>query len=121
MHELSIAMSLIELLEEELEKRGNVKVVTVHIKVGDFSGVVKEALVSAFEMATESTPFHGATLVIEEVPVVVYCPRCEAPRPIHSVQMLCCAECGTPSAKIVQGKELEVTALEIEECAQNPA
>lgn len=121
MHELSIAVSLLELLEEEVERRGPVQVVAVHLKLGDFSGVVKEALVSSFEMAAESTQFHGAALVIEEVPVVIDCPRCEAPRPVHSVQMLCCAECGTPSAKIVQGKELEVTALEIEECAQNPA
>ena len=49
----------------------------------------------------------------EEVPVVVFCPRCQERRALSSVQWFCCSECGTPASEIVQGKELEVTALEI--------
>jgi hydrogenase nickel incorporation protein HypA/HybF len=120
MHELSIAMSIIEVAQEESDRRG-VQVSAVHLKLGALSGVVKDALLGCFEMACEDTPLKGARLVIEELPVLIFCRTCDAQRPISSVQLFCCAECGTPSGEIVQGKELEVVALEIEEWDRNPA
>ena len=50
MHELSIALSIVELAEEEAERRG-VQVNAVHLKLGALSGVVKDALLSCYEMA----------------------------------------------------------------------
>jgi hydrogenase nickel incorporation protein HypA/HybF len=119
MHELSIAMSIIELAQEESGRRG-VQVSAVHLKLGTLSGVVKEALLGAFEMACEDTPLKGARLIVEDVPVLIFCKSCETQRPVSSVQLFCCAECGTPSAEVVHGKELEVVALEIEEWDHSP-
>jgi hypothetical protein len=48
-------------------------------------------------------------------------PSCQAQGPVSSVQLFCCAECGTPTSEIVQGKEIEVVALEIQEWAHNLA
>ncbi len=121
MHELSIAMSIVELAQEESELRGGPLIAAVHLKLGALSGVAKEALLSAYEMACEDTPLKGSQLIIEEVPVIVFCPACQVQRPLHSIQLFCCGECGTPTSEIVQGKELEVVALEMEEWAQNPA
>ncbi len=45
--------------------------------------------------------------------MVIYCPKCKAPRPLHSVQWFCCAECGTPTYEVVAGQENFVTALEM--------
>ena len=84
------------------------------------SGVVKDALLSCYELACENTPLQGSRLVVEEVPVVIFCPSCRTQCPLSSVQLFCCPECGTPCSEIVQGKELEVVALEIQECAPNP-
>ena len=119
MHELSVAMSIIELAGEEAERRG-VEVEAVHLKLGALSGVVKAALLSCYAIACENTRLEGSRLVIDEVPVVIFCPSCRAPRPLSSMQLFCCSECGTPSSEVVQGKELEVVALEIKECAPNP-
>lgn len=121
MHELSIAMSIVEMAEEEIKQRCCVQINAVHLRLGALSGVVKEALSSAYEMACEGTPLQGSRLVIAESPVEIMCRSCRARRPVSSVQLFCCAECGTPSSEIVQGRELEVVALEIEEWAQNPA
>lgn len=113
MHELSIAMSIVEMAREEAERhRGQVS--AVHLKLGALSGVVKEALLSSYEMACEDTPLAGSRLVVEELPIVVFCVRCQAQRGLTSTQWFCCPECGTPSSDIVQGKELEVVALEIQ-------
>jgi len=43
MHELSIAMGIVEAATEEAQKRG-VQVSAVHLRLGALSGVVKDAL-----------------------------------------------------------------------------
>jgi hydrogenase nickel incorporation protein HypA/HybF len=111
MHELSIALSIVEVATEEAERR-SARVAAVHLKVGQLSGVVAEALTSAFELARESTPLADAVLVIERVAVVVFCPACAAERGV-SFPHLSCPVCGTPTPEVVRGRELEVTALEI--------
>ena len=113
MHELSIAMSIVELAQEEAEQRG-VQVTGVHLKLGAMAGVVKDALLFSYEKACNGTALQGSRLLIEDVPVVVFCPTCQAQRPISSIQLFCCSECGTPPAEIVQGKELQVVALEVQ-------
>jgi hydrogenase nickel incorporation protein HypA/HybF len=121
MHELSIALSIVELAEEESARHGGAQITAVHLKLGALSGVMKEALLSAYEMACEGTPLKGSRLVVEEVPVVVFCAACQAQRPLESIQLFSCRECGAPTSEIVQGKELEVVALEIEEWVESPA
>jgi hydrogenase nickel incorporation protein HypA/HybF len=115
MHELSIAMSIVEMAQEEAELRGNVQIQAVHLRLGLLSGVAKDALLSSYEMACETTALEGSQLIIEEIPVEIYCAECSAQRPVHSIQYFCCAKCGTPSAEVRRGKELEVVALEIRE------
>ena len=44
MHELSIAISMIDQIIEESENRGGLDVEAVHLKLGAFSGVDKDAL-----------------------------------------------------------------------------
>ena len=120
MHELSIAMSIVEMAQEEAEQLGGAQITAVHLKLGTLSGVVKEALLSSYEMACEDTALSGSRLIIEEIPVVVFCPKCQAQRALNSLQLFCCAECGTPTSEVVQGREIEVTALEMQEWAHNP-
>jgi len=94
MHELSIAMSIVDLAEEEAARRG-VQVEAVHLKLGALSGMVKEALLTCYEMACQGTPLQGSRLVVEDVPVVIFCSSCRAQRLLSSVQLFCCPECGT--------------------------
>jgi hydrogenase nickel incorporation protein HypA/HybF len=114
MHELSIALSMVEMAEEEARQRGGVQVHAIHLKLGQLSGVVKDALLFSYTVACEGTPLEGSSLIIEEVPVIVYCPTCRAQVALASLQRFCCPVCGTLTSEIVQGKELEVVALEIQ-------
>jgi hydrogenase nickel incorporation protein HypA/HybF len=112
-HELSIAMSIVEMAEEEAARHGSVQVNAIHLKLGALSGVVEQALLSSYEMASEETAVKGSRLLIENVPVVVYCPSCCAEQRLSSIQNFTCPECGTPTPEIRHGRELEVVALEI--------
>jgi len=115
MHELSIAMSIVDMAQEEAERQGNAQVQFVYLRLGLLTGVVKEALLSSYEMACAETLLEGSKLVIEEIAVEVFCPKCDAARVVESIQWFCCPECGTPTPKVLHGKELEVVALEIRE------
>jgi hydrogenase nickel incorporation protein HypA/HybF len=68
MHELSIALSLVELAADELARLGDVRLHAVHVRVGTLSGVVADALRFSFDVAADGTTVAGATLEIEEVP-----------------------------------------------------
>ena len=114
MHELSIAMSMVEMAEEEAMRRGGVKVSAIHLKLGQLSGVVKDALLFSYEVACQGTALEGSQLVIEEIPVAVYCPTCQRETPLASLQQFCCETCGTLTPEVLRGKELEVVALELQ-------
>ena len=112
MHELSIAMSIVDLaLEEERERC--VSVDAVHLELGPLSGVVADALQFSWEVACRDTPLEGARLLIHEIPIEIHCSRCKAQRKVDSMQWLCCPVCGTAALEIVHGKELAITALEV--------
>ena len=113
MHELSIAVSMIDQIIEESESRGGLVVEVVHLKLGVFAGVDKDALLFAYQLACEGTPLEGSRLLIESIPLVIYCAACSRERTPPSVYQLCCPECQTPVQKIVSGREIEVACLEV--------
>ncbi len=114
MHELSIAMGIVDAALDESQRRG-VQVSAVHLRLGALSGVVKDALMFSYEVACQDTPLQGSQLIVEDVPVVVFCPQCQQERALPSVQLFACPECGAPTMDVRQGKELEVFALEVQE------
>ncbi len=115
MHELSIAMSIIEGATQEALSRGAAQVHAVHLKLGALSGVVKDALLFSYGLACEGTALEGSKLVIEDIPVTVYCSTCDAEKTLDSIQRFCCPSCGTLTPDIVSGKQLELVAIEITE------
>jgi hydrogenase nickel incorporation protein HypA/HybF len=113
MHELSIVLSILDEIGEESEARGLHDVEVVHLKVGVFSGVDRDALLFAWELACEGTPFERSRLDIESVPLVIHCAVCRQDSTPPSLYQLCCPKCETPSETIVTGRELEVVSLEV--------
>jgi hydrogenase nickel incorporation protein HypA/HybF len=113
-HELSIALSIVEGAEEEVERQGGGRVCAVHLKLGPLSGVVKEALLFSYELACEGTSLEGSSLIIEEIPIRIFCSACEAERDPISSQRLHCSSCGSSGCRVVKGSELELAALELQ-------
>ena len=114
MHELSIALSILDIAAEEAGRQGCGSVRAIHLRLGPLSGVVPAALRSAYELARESSAAPNAELVIEEIPLIAYCSKCSAERAPPSAFELLCPECGTPMPEIIRGREMEVVALELE-------
>jgi hydrogenase nickel incorporation protein HypA/HybF len=113
MHELSIAINLVEVAEAAVQHLNVARVESVHLRLGVFSGVVADSLFFAYDIATEGTLLAGSSLVIEVVPLVIYCPKCEIEHELNNIQLLECPGCGTASNEIRQGKEIEIAYLEV--------
>lgn len=113
MHELSIAISMIEMAAEEAGKQGAGRVAALYLKLGRLSGVVKDALLFSWEIACEGTILAGSRLVIEEIPAVIFCENCREERALEAINNFYCPVCASPAFDVRQGRELEVTALEI--------
>lgn len=117
MHELSIAISIVELAAEEAERRSSSRVHALHLKLGPLAGVVKEALLFSYEIACKGTVLEGSRLIIEDTPVVIYCPLCQAEQILESIQRFCCPVCEAPSSDVRGGRELELVTMEITEAS----
>lgn len=115
MHELSVAYSIVEVVENAAREANVEKVEAVHLRLGLLSGVVKDALLFGYEIAAADTILEGSRLEIEEVPVVVHCPTCDVDVMLEDVQLFRCPVCGTRTADVVSGRELEIKSLEYEE------
>lgn len=115
MHELSIAISIVDRVLQESRARGDARVEAVYLRIGPLSGVDVEALRFAFTIACEESQLVGCRLEITEVPISLECPGCRSEKHAISMQQLCCSDCGTPSAEIVHGRELELRAVELVE------
>ncbi len=113
MHELSIAYSLVETAQAAAQQANAQGVKTVYLRLGAFAGVVETALQFGWEVATADTLLAGATLAIERVPLVVYCPQCAQAVALPSTHYFRCPVCDTPTPQVVSGKELELFSMEV--------
>jgi hydrogenase nickel incorporation protein HypA/HybF len=65
MHELSIALNIVEIAEEEAKRHGSARVQSVRVRIGDLAGVARDALLFSYGLVCEGTLAEGSTLVFE--------------------------------------------------------
>lgn len=115
MHEMSVAESILRIAEDELEKRGLRELIRVRVCYGALSRVVGESLHLCFEALLLNTPYKGAVLELEELPVVLRCGVCGRTFSPQDGDMPFspCPACGENFGHHVeQGRELYVKQLE---------
>ena len=113
MHELSIAMSIVDICTEETEKAGAKKVTMVELDIGSMSGVVIEALEFAWEAATQNSVAEGSELRIHSVDARARCPECAQEFDVENFYSPC-PGCGAFGYEIFRGQELKVRAITVD-------
>jgi len=117
MHELSIAQSLLTIIQEEMAKHNVSKLLKVKIKYGQLSAIIPEALQTAFEILTIDTPLAGAEIIAEEIPLKLKCKQCKQEfcpqegEAMFATCPYCQAEFGH---EVITGKELFIEEIEAE-------
>ncbi len=115
MHETSIAMGLLQSLDELAEKEKAKKITKVRVKIGKLSGIVVDSFVFAFDALKREFPkIASAELEVEEVPIEYKCLDCGKVFEVESVYFPECPECGSLNVKLLKGEELDVVDVEIE-------
>jgi hydrogenase nickel incorporation protein HypA/HybF len=114
MHELSIAIKVIDEVAKHVAGAGGGRVLAITLRIGRLSCVQEGALRFCFDLASADTELSGARLAIIDVPVRIWCPACGAERELPGVQSLACPECGTLSGDIRAGRELDLESIELE-------
>lgn len=112
MHELSIAESLLDQVREAARTAAMAQVLSVTIRVGELSGLLKEPLQTGWEVVTTGTELAQAALRIEWVPVTAHCQRCQRVVTIKKCWQMVCPDCQQFCPEAITGRELELFQLE---------
>lgn len=118
MHEMSLTVSLLDIVREEMQKHGATRLLMVRVRHGALANVVPEALAMAFEVLTVGTDFDGAALEMIEEPVRLVCGGCRKefePVAVATAVFAPCPLCGEEIGHVVlSGKELYIDHIEVE-------
>jgi hydrogenase nickel incorporation protein HypA/HybF len=111
MHELSIIQNIADIVLSSAQKHGVEHITAVEVEVGQFSGIVKEALEFAWNTFSKDAVLEGARLVITQVPARAQCRNCHTAFNLKEL-FDPCPECGTANPDIIGGRELRVVSIE---------
>jgi hydrogenase nickel incorporation protein HypA/HybF len=116
MHEFSICRNIVAAVIAEYEKvtPAPLRLIAVRIKAGKLHQIVPESLLTAYEVLTKGTIAENSSLEIDFIEIVCKCDNCDWEGEIDYPFFLC-KKCGSDHVTIVQGNELYLENLEIEE------
>lgn len=114
MHEMGIALSVMESLEKEAARFPNGWIQKVGLRVGELAGVDAGALSFCLEAATRGTEWEAVTFEIEWCPRRHRCKRCQRTFQVTE-KGVSCPNCGNGQTEFAGGDELELAYLEVED------
>ncbi|MFD2247899.1 hydrogenase maturation nickel metallochaperone HypA [Pontibacter ruber] len=110
MHELSIALSIVEIAEEEVKKAGGTQVEQIVLEIGSLASIEEEALAFAWQEAVKQTVLEKAIYVIQNTAGRAVCLACKREFELSFMYDLC-PFCGDFRKELMQGKELRIKSL----------
>ena len=113
MHEMGIAVRIVEIATSAIPPDiEDARIERINMRIGRLTAVVPESLHFCFNIARADTPLAGASLEMEETPIVVECSECATDTTIARPPFAC-SECGSGLVTVVSGRELEVLSIEL--------
>jgi hydrogenase nickel incorporation protein HypA/HybF len=121
MHELSLAIAIVELVDRHA---GGRRVSAVQLSVGALRQVVPSTLEFQFGFASRGSVCEGARLQQEAIAALLRCGECDtewdpAPSPAERSDDLVisfrCPACRSAGFQVLRGEELDVEAIEVVE------
>lgn len=113
MHEMSLAESIIQIVEEVAEREQAKRVKSVSIEIGELSSVQTDSLTFCFDAVTKGSVAEGAVFTLIPVPGTGWCMKCCAEVRLKEA-LGECPVCGSHQVQITGGTEMRVKELELE-------
>jgi hydrogenase nickel incorporation protein HypA/HybF len=114
MHERSLVKALLRQVENVAAKHPGSHILSIRVRIGEFSGVEPQLLASAYDDLKTNTPFRGATLDLEQVPLDAVCELCGNRFRIERFNFQC-DSCGSLRLTICGGEEMLLDSVTMEE------
>lgn len=112
MHELGITQNIVAIVSEAANGR---KVRRVTLEIGELSGVMADAVAFCFDVVAQGTVLEGASLDIRPIRGRARCNDCGAE--FDTVALYTPCACGSRHLERLQGEELNIKTMELEEAA----
>lgn len=112
MHEFSIAISVVQNVEEETIKVDGT-ITEVVLEIGKLSGIVRESLEFAMEEAKKRTKLSNAKISYIDIPGFAECKNCDHQYDADDYFSVC-PVCNHPYSYFIRGKEMKVKSIKIE-------
>jgi hydrogenase nickel incorporation protein HypA/HybF len=114
LHELSIAMSILEAVQKEAARRPEARFLSVGLKIGELTAIDNDALTFGWEAITSDTAMQDVKLAIENIARQQKCPACSEVFRASDFETQC-PKCGNLGTSTICGDELDIAYIEVEE------
>jgi hydrogenase nickel incorporation protein HypA/HybF len=112
MHEMSLAESIVQIVEDTARQHGGTRVTCVRLEIGQLAGVELDALRFCFEAASRESLAADAALVIDQPEGRAWCMPCGGSVTVGSLADPC-PDCGSHQLQVTGGTELRVRDIEL--------
>ena len=114
MHELSLAQSILEIVNDYAEKHKFKHVNSISLTLGRLSCVETSTLTFAFDLQTKGTCADGAKINFKILPPRIHCLSCSQDLEVEAFESDC-PECGSPEVTLVGGtEELKLIDMDVD-------
>ena len=113
MHELSIAESIIKIINSEAERSRFERVVEIRLALGEYSGIVPECIREFFPIAAKGTKAEGALLDFRTEKAVFSCGSCGYEGEIDRKDPVC-PLCRSSGITMIHGREFFIDSIGVE-------
>ena len=110
MHELSLAMEVVEMSQREADKNGVSIIHEILIEVGDLSGIEADIFQSALEMVVKDTLLENSIVRIIRTPGKGKCSSCNVEFEMKN-RLDLCPDCGSIASEVNSGQEFRVLSI----------
>ncbi|MFF3558168.1 hydrogenase maturation nickel metallochaperone HypA/HybF [Streptomyces tsukubensis] len=112
MHEMSIAVAVVDQVSRAAAEHGARSVTAVRLDVGELAGVVPAALDFCWDLACEGTALAGAVLSARTVTARARCVPCAVEWAPGLPPDLGCPGCGGGRVELLTGRELQIRGVD---------
>lgn len=110
MHEMSIAESVLGIVEDTARREGFARVTEVRLEIGALAAIEIEALRFCFDAVVHGSLAQGARLAIDGTPGTAWCFDCSKPVEV-AARADPCPACGGSKLQVSGGTEMRVKDL----------
>ena len=112
MHELSVMMALLEIVEEQAQALGAKRVLTINLVIGERACIIDDSLLYYFQELTPGTLAEGAELQVRRPAMQFHCAGCDRNYAPSNGDFRC-PECLAFGRVTDDGTEIQIESMEI--------